>query len=108
MKRKELIAATNGKVPDAKYSDLVSSTQSFMLLLPNEITHSGSETSADELILDVDTFTSFSDRTSIRAQTNLPLIDSSNRRSKTTARGLQIKLGSGLSDQLERTRKCFE
>lgn len=52
-KRKELIAAANGKVPDAEHSDLVSSTQSFVSLSSNEATHPESETSADELALDV-------------------------------------------------------
>ena len=40
------------------------------------------ETSADELTLDVDTLTSSSHRTPVRAQTNLPPKVSSNRRSK--------------------------
>ena len=52
-KRKELIAAANGKVPDVEHLDLVSSTQSFVSLLSNEATHLESETSADELALDV-------------------------------------------------------
>ncbi len=66
-KREELMIAANGKVPDAEHSDLVSSTQSFVSLSSNEATHPESETSADELILDVDTFTSFSHRTPVRA-----------------------------------------
>ena len=41
---------------DAEPSDLVSSTQSFVSLSSNEPTHPESETSADELALDVDTF----------------------------------------------------
>ena len=76
-KRKELIIAANDrmpddKVPDANHSDLVSSTQSFVSLSSNEATHSESETSTDELALGVDTFTSSSHRTPVRAQTNLP------------------------------------
>ncbi|KAL9023439.1 MAG: hypothetical protein Q9196_007198 [Gyalolechia fulgens] len=56
-KREELIAAANGKVPDAERSDLVSSTQSFGSPSSNMPTHPESETSADELALDVDTKT---------------------------------------------------
>ena len=84
-KRKELIAAANGKVPDAEHSDLVSSTQSFVSLSSTEAAHPESETSADELALEVGTFTSSSHRTSVRAQMNLPPKVSSNRRSKKTS-----------------------
>ncbi|KAI4149092.1 MAG: hypothetical protein LQ340_004797 [Diploschistes diacapsis] len=51
-KREELIAAANGKVPDAEHSDLVSSTQSFVSLSSDEPVRLESETSADELALD--------------------------------------------------------
>ena len=71
--------ATNGKMSDAKHLDLISFTQSFISLSSNEVTYSESETSTDELVLNVDTLTSFSYRTSIRAQTNLSLKVSSNR-----------------------------
>ena len=71
--------AANGKVSDAEHLDLVSSTQSFVSLSSNEITHSESETSTDELALNVDTFTSFSHRTSVKAQSNLSLKVSPNR-----------------------------
>ena len=84
-KREELMIAANGKVPDAEHSDLVSSTQSFVSLSSTEATHPESETSADELALEVGTFTSSSHRTSVRAQTNLPPKVSSNRRSKKTS-----------------------
>ena len=70
-KREELIIAVNGKVLDAENLDLVLSTQSFVLLLSNEASHLESETSTDELALDVGTFTSSSYRTSVKAQTNL-------------------------------------
>ena len=70
-KREELIIAVNGKVPDAEHSNLVSSTQSFVSLSSNEATHPESETSTDELALDVGTFTSSSHRTPVRAQTKL-------------------------------------
>ena len=84
-KREELMIAANGKVPDAEHSDLVSSTQSFVSLSSTEATHPESETSADELALEVGTFTSSSHRTLVRAQTNLPPKVSSNRRSKKTS-----------------------
>ena len=45
-KREELIAAANGKVPDAENSDLVSSTQSFASLSSNEPTRPESETTS--------------------------------------------------------------
>ena len=79
--REELMIAANGKVPDAENSDLVSSTQSFVSLSSNEATHPESETSTDELALDVGTFTSSSHRTPVRAQTNLPPKVSPNRQS---------------------------
>ena len=74
--------AANGKVPNAEHSDLVSSTQSFVSLSSNEATHPESETSTDELALDVGTFTSSSHRSPVRAQTDLPPKVSSNRQSK--------------------------
>jgi hypothetical protein len=81
-KRKKLMIAANDKMPDAKYLDLISFTQSLVSLLSNEVTHTESETSADELALNVDTFTSFSHRTSIRAQTSLSLKVFSNQQFK--------------------------
>ncbi len=81
-KREELIVAANCKALNTEHSDLVSSTQSFVSRSSNEAIHPESETSADELALDVDTFTSSSRRTPVKAQTNpLPKV-SWNRRSK--------------------------
>ena len=54
-KRGELIAAANGNAPKADYLELESSTQSFMSMSSNEPTHPESETSADELALDINT-----------------------------------------------------
>ena len=80
-KRKELIDAANDKALAPGQSSLVSSTDSFISLSSNEATHPESKTSANELALDVDTFTSSSHRTPIRAQTNLPPKVSPNRQS---------------------------
>jgi len=81
-KREELIAAANGKALSAEHSDLVSSTQSFVSLSSNEAIHLESETSADEVALDLDTFTSSSHKTPVRTQTSPPPKVFSNRRSK--------------------------
>ena len=81
-KREELITAANGKTLDPGQSSLVSSTDSFVLLSSNEATHPKSETSADELALDVGTFTGSSHRTPVRAHTNLPPNVSLNRQSR--------------------------
>lgn len=81
-KRGELIAAANGKALSAEHSDLVSSTQSFVSLSSNEATYPESETSADELALDLDMFTSSSHKPPVRAQTSPAPKVSSNRRSK--------------------------
>ena len=76
-KREELITAANGKTLDPGQSSLVSFTDSSVSLSSNEVTHpesetsETSETSADELALDVGTFTGFSHRTPVRAHTNL-------------------------------------
>lgn len=80
-KRDELITAANGKALAPGQSSLVSSTDSFVSLSSNEVTHPESETSTDELALDVGTFTSSSHRTPVRAQTNLPPKVSPNRQS---------------------------
>ena len=74
--------AANDEVPDAEHSDLVSSTQRSVSVSSTETTYPESETSGDELALDVDTSTSFSHRTPVRAQKNLPPKVSSNRQSK--------------------------
>ena len=81
-KREELIKAANGKRLDVEQSDLASSTQSFVSPSSSEATHLETETSADELSLEVDTFTSSSHRPSVRAQTNCTPQFSSNRQSK--------------------------
>ena len=70
-KREKLIIAANGKVLDTEYSELVSSTQSFVRSSSNEAINPDSETSTDELALAVDTYTSFSYGTPLTAQTNL-------------------------------------
>ena len=81
-KREELMIAANGKVPDAEQPDLASSTQSFVSVSSTEAAHPESETSADELALEVGTLTSSSHRTPVRAQMNLPPNVSSSRQSK--------------------------
>ncbi len=81
-KREELITAANGKTLDPGQSSLVSSTDSSVSLSSNEATHPESETSADELALDVGTFTGSSHRTPVRAHTNLPPNVSLNRQSR--------------------------
>lgn len=75
-KRDELIAAANSKVLDTEHSDLVSSTQSFSSL-SNEPTHLESDSSADELALDVNTFASPAHRIPVRAEKNTPFKASS-------------------------------
>ena len=62
-KREELITAANGKALDPGQSSLVSS---------NEPTRPESETSADELALDIDTFASSSRKTLVGARTDPP------------------------------------
>ena len=81
-KREELIIAANNKVLDAEQPDLASSTQSFVSVSSTEVTHPESETSADELALEVGTLTSFSHKTPVRAQMNLPSKVSSSRQPK--------------------------
>ena len=76
--RDKLIASANGKVPDTEHSDLVSSTQSFVSLSSNE--HPESETSADELALDLGTFVSSSHGSRAQARMKPPSTVSSNRR----------------------------
>lgn len=80
-KREVLIAAANRKVPTAEHSDLVSSTNSAVSLSSNEATQPESETSADELAVDVDTFAGSSHQTPVEARTRLPLKAPSNRQS---------------------------
>ena len=70
-KRDEFIAAANSKVLDTEHSDLVSSTQTFSSL-SNEPTQPESDSSADELALDVNTVAGPAHRTPVRAQTSIP------------------------------------
>ncbi len=78
------------------YSEFGSSTQSFVSLSSNEPTHPESETSADELALDVDAFASSSRRTPVGARTKSPPKVSSNQRSKKTRRiNKRSGMGSG-------------
>ena len=83
-KREELIAGANGNVLNAEY--LGSSTQSFVSSPSNEHDHVGSETSTDELMLDLGTI-----KISVGVQTSLPKF-SSNRRSK--GKPLPVEKGS--------------
>ena len=79
-RRKELIAAANGKLPDTEHLDLVSSTQSCVSASSNEATHLESETSAEELPLKIDIRASLSQESLGRAL--------SERRSKKSASGV--------------------
>ncbi|KAK3171022.1 hypothetical protein OEA41_003106 [Lepraria neglecta] len=94
-KREELITAANGKVPDTEHSDLVSSTQSFVSLSSNEPIHPESDTSADELALNIDTFACSSRRTPVRHRMNPPSKAPSNRRVKKAAIGINKRSGMG-------------
>ena len=81
-KREELIAAANGKVPDADHSALDSSTQSVVSLSSNDPAHLESDTSADELALDIGTCIHPTHKTPVGARTNPSPEISSNRRLK--------------------------
>lgn len=81
-KREELIAATNDKVLDAKHSDLMSFTQSFVSLSSNESVNSESETLTDELALSTNTCARSTHRTSVKARINSSSKISSNQLSK--------------------------
>ena len=81
-KREELIAAANGKVPDADHSALDSSAQSVVSLSSNDPAHLESETSADELAMDIGTCIHPTHRTPVGARTNPSPEISSNRRLK--------------------------
>ncbi len=94
--REELIAAANGKVADAEYSDLVSSTQSFVSLSSDEPVHLESETSADELALGVETYTTSMPKTPNGLQTSRPTKASSVRRSTKKASRTSKKSGTSL------------
>jgi len=92
-RREELTAAANGKVADVEHSDLVSSTPSFVSLSSDEPVHLESETSADELALDTDTFARSTHRMPVGALTNPSPKISSNRRSK--KKPVRVDRGSG-------------
>ena len=79
-KREELIAAANRNAPNTAYPGLESSTQSLVSMSSNELAHPESETSADELGLDLDTFASSGHRIPVGARSNRPPKVSSNRR----------------------------
>lgn len=87
-KRKELITAANGKVLDTENLNLVSSTQSFVSVSSNEATHLESETSADELPLNIDIRASLIRGTLGRARPNRLAKALSERRSKKSAFGV--------------------
>ncbi len=97
--REELIAAANGKAPDAEHSDLVSSTQSFVSLSSDEPVHLESETSADELALDTNTFATSSHRTPVGAQRKPSSKAPSNQRSKKKAFRVDKSSGTDYEDQ---------
>lgn len=80
-KREEFIAVANKKASNAKRSDFDSSTHSFVSLSSNEPAPLESETSADELGLNIDAFAS-RHRTSVGARKDFPPKASSNRHSK--------------------------
>ena len=85
-KRGELITAANGNAPNADYLGLESSTQSYVSVSSNEPTYPESETSADELALDIDTSTVSIIRTPVQARTKPPPKVSINRQPKRNSR----------------------
>ena len=87
-KRKELITAANGKVLDTEHLDVVPSAQSLVSLSSNVATHLESETSADELPLNIDIRASLMQGTLGRARPNLLAKALSERRSKKSAFGV--------------------
>lgn len=78
-KRKELIAAANGKAPNTESSELDSSTHSLLSPSTNGIVDHESDTSTDELALN-DTLASSSHKTPIGARKDPPPKASSSRR----------------------------
>lgn len=85
-KREDLVAAANRKALNSNRSELDSSAQSFVSRSSNEPTLPDSETSTDELALDVDAFASSNCRTPIDALTKSASEVSSNQRSKKSYR----------------------
>jgi len=81
-KREELMAAANSNTLSSEPSGSYSSGHSFVSLPSTECVQLESETSADELALDLDTFASSSHRIPVGARSNPPPKVSSNRRPK--------------------------
>ena len=81
-KRKELIAAANGKALNTDSSILDSSTHSSLSPSTNDIVDQESDTSTDELALEIAPLTSSSHRTPVGAGNSPPPKASSNRRIK--------------------------
>lgn len=76
--RKELIAAANAKASNIETLGFDSSTQGLVSLSSNELTHPESETSTDELTLNLGMFHSSNHTTPILTQTKAPFKGSSN------------------------------
>lgn len=71
-KREELTAAANRNASNTEYPGLESSTQSFLSMSSNEPARPESETSADELALDLGIFHSSNHSTPVQARTKAP------------------------------------
>lgn len=97
-KREGLISAANTKVLDQDHSGLDSSMRSFVSLSSSEPTHPESETSADELALDVNILATSSHRITAGTQKKSQLKSSSNRylkRNKGSEINRRPGMGSG-------------
>ena len=95
-KREELIAAATLKYwKQIDHSKLKSSTQSFMSISSNQLTHSESEKSADELVLDINTSATSIIKSLAQARTKLLSKVSINRQSKRNSR--TNKLGNTIA-----------
>ena len=92
--REELIATANAKALNAETPGFESSTQSSVSLSSNEPTHPESETSADELTLDINILASSNHRTTAGVQKNSQPKISSKRYLKKN-KGSQINRGPG-------------
>ena len=95
--RKELIAAANAKALNAETPGLDSSTQSLVSLSSYEPALPESETSADELALDLGVFHSSNHTTPVQARTKAPPKGSSNGRLK---KAFQIKKKPGMGSPI--------
>lgn len=87
-KREDFIIAANSNAPNADYPELESSTQSLMSTSSNKPSHPESETSADELALDLGIFHSTNHTSPVQTRAKAPYKESSNRRVK---KGSQVK-----------------